>query len=96
VPLFPVAAVEKLDQIVGLLDRHVDQRDADLDNRQPREHIDDIPRAFRCLLNVVALGHWGEDWRVQEKIGGCRRRLARLLGYRWFGLRECGNGSRPA
>ncbi|CAH2399699.1 hypothetical protein MES5069_230104 [Mesorhizobium escarrei] len=56
-PLFPVAAVEKVDQIVGLFDGHVDQRDADLDNGQPREHIDDVPRAFRCLLNVVALSH---------------------------------------
>ncbi|CAH2403607.1 hypothetical protein MES4922_310011 [Mesorhizobium ventifaucium] len=56
-PLFPVAAVEKVDQIVGLFDGHVDQRDSDLDNRLPREHIDDVPRAFRCLLNVVALRH---------------------------------------
>ncbi|WP_287138050.1 hypothetical protein [Mesorhizobium sp.] len=63
-PLFPVAAVEKLDQIVGLFDRHVDQRDADLDNRQSREHIDDVPCAFRSLLNVIALSH------------GCERRLA--------------------
>ncbi|UVC13597.1 hypothetical protein [Mesorhizobium onobrychidis] len=56
-PLFPVAAVEKVDQIVGLFDRHVDQGNAHLDNRQPSEHIDDVPGTFRRLLNVVALSH---------------------------------------